>query len=118
MEINSQAGRFLCLVPVLSTQSPEREANSMTIVTAVRTPPKGEAAVPSLRVADHTVSSVQVSTRDSLKGGGCSKKASKYPFIFVTARVNFSSCVQGGGGVRGQVDRQFHGLQGGASPEV
>lgn len=43
-------------------------------------------------VADHTVSSVQVSTRDSLKGGACSKKASKYPFIFVTARVNFSSC--------------------------
>lgn len=72
----------------------------MTIVTAIRTPTKGEAAVPSLRVADHTVSSVQVSTRDSLKGGGCSKKASKYPFIFVTARVNFSSCT-GGGKTRG-----------------
>lgn len=33
--------------------------------------------VPSLMVADHTVSSVFVSIRDNLKGGGCSKKASK-----------------------------------------
>lgn len=33
--------------------------------------------VPSLMVADHTVSSVSVSMRDSLKGGGCSKNASK-----------------------------------------
>lgn len=83
---------------------------------------RAQAAVPSLMVADHTVSSVQVSTRDSLKGGACSKKASKYPFIFVTARVNFSSCGRkanvGMSGQQGRADRRFNEIPRGATPEV